>query len=249
MPPTVTVWCKDRNGRLRPIRDIDLEQTEKVWLADYPSEGPLFEVFRGGEDLWLYVAPRPVKNLWFVGYFPYRRRRDIEAEKSDGRVYAEDLKGETQPFTPEAWESSRQHIRVSEEEAKALVRHYEVEEEAQALAQYYGKARPSDSSAPLVILGEFGDEPTVNGKRKRRLTKARYDVVKALLAAGDGELSKDSLATQSKHGDAHRILKRLADSDPDWGSVIQMAGKPGCRYRIRTGSLPTSPDISRKAPT
>ena len=76
----------------------------------------------------------------------------------------------------------------------------------------------------------------------------QYDVVKALLAAGDGGLSKDSLANESNHGDAHRVLKRLADSDPDWALVIQMADKPGCRYRIRR-NLPTSPDISRKAPT
>jgi hypothetical protein len=105
-----------------------------------------------------------------------------------------------------------------------------------------------ESPAPLVILGKPGDEPTVNGVRKTKLTTPRYNVVKALLAAGDGGLSKDSLANESGHGDAHRVLKRLADSDPDWALVIQMAGKTGCRYRIRR-NLPTSPAISRKAPT
>jgi hypothetical protein len=111
------------------------------------------------------------------------------------------------------------------------------------------RKRRRQPAGPLVILGKPGDEPTVNGRRKPKLTKAQFDVTKALLAAGDDGLSKDSLATEGKHSDAHRILKRLADSDPDWGSVIQMAGKPGGRYRIRTASLPTSPDISRKAPT
>jgi hypothetical protein len=100
-----------------------------------------------------------------------------------------------------------------------------------------------------VILGKPGDEPIVNGKRKRKLTKPRYDVVKALLAVGEDGLSKDSLATESGHGDAHRILDRLAKADPDWKSVIQMAGEPGGRYRIRAVNLPTSPDISREAPT
>jgi hypothetical protein len=100
----------------------------------------------------------------------------------------------------------------------------------------------------LVILGKRSDEPTVNGRRKHRLTKARYDVVEALLAAGDDGLSKDCLAIESKHGDANRVLKRLADSDPDWAQAIQMAGMPGGRYRIRQ-NLPTSPDISRDAPT
>jgi len=109
-------------------------------------------------------------------------------------------------------------------------------------------ASGTDAPPPLVVLGKRGDEPTVNGKRKKRLTTARYDVVNALLVAGDDGLSKDSLATESGHGDGHRILGRLAKSDSDWELVIQMAGEPGGRYRIRQ-NLPTSPDISRRAPT
>ncbi len=111
-----------------------------------------------------------------------------------------------------------------------------------------GTGRTPDSATPVVILGEPGDEPIVNGNRKPKLTNAQYDVVKALLAAGKDGLSKDSLARKSGHGDAHRVLKRLAESDSDWAMVIQMAGKTGGRYRIRQ-NLPTSPDISRKAPT
>jgi hypothetical protein len=102
---------------------------------------------------------------------------------------------------------------------------------------------------PLLVLGDFGDEPIVRGVRKKRLSPARFDVVKALLVAGKGGLSKDSLASESKHGDANRVLQRLAESDPDWASVIQMAGRTGGRYRILQTDLPTSPDISRKAPT
>jgi hypothetical protein len=113
-------------------------------------------------------------------------------------------------------------------------------------------ARPPVREAPagpLVILGDCDEEPIVRGVRKSRLSVPRFDVVKALLAAGKRGLSKDALATESKHSDAHRILKRLANSDPDWCSVILMAGEPGGRYRMRFTDRPTSPDISRKAPT
>ena len=55
---------------------------------------------------------------------------------------------------------------------------------------------------PPVVLGKPTDEPIVNGKRKPRLTAPRYDVIRALLAAGEDGLSKDSLATESGHSDA-----------------------------------------------
>ncbi len=94
------------------------------------------------------------------------------------------------------------------------------------------KKPPDAPTQRPVILGKPGDEPIVLGKRKNRLTQPRYDVITALLAAGDDGLSKDSLATDSGHGDAVGILKRLADSDPEWKAVIRLAGVPGGRYRI-----------------
>ena len=114
-----------------------------------------------------------------------------------------------------------------------------------------GDRTPEEPAAagPLVFPEKRADEPTVNGRRKKRLTNAQYDVLDVLIAAGDDGLSKDSLATESGHGDAHRVLQRLAESDPDWDSVILMAEKPGGRYRIRTANLPTSPEVSRNAPT
>jgi len=83
-----------------------------------------------------------------------------------------------------------------------------------------------------VTLGKHGDEPIVLGKTKPRLTMARYNVVTALLDAGDKGLSKDSLVEKSGHEDAVGILKRLATLDPDWNAVIKLAGIPGGRYRI-----------------
>jgi hypothetical protein len=75
--------------------------------------------------------------------------------------------------------------------------------------------------------------PAVLNHLKRKLTTAQYDVVEALLAASDDGLSKDELATNSKHDDAVNVLKRLAKSDPDWGTVIRLAGKKGGRFRIK----------------
>jgi len=64
------------------------------------------------------------------------------------------------------------------------------------------------------------------------LTRPQYGVVKALLEAGERGLSKDELDHKSKHGDARKILKRLAESDADWKAVIHFPGKPGVGCRI-----------------
>lgn len=96
------------------------------------------------------------------------------------------------------------------------------------------KTSPPDSkSEPKVLLGEPGDCPIVLGKKKRRLTKAGYDVVKAVLEAGETGLTKDELVEKSGHGDARGVLNRLAEKDPDWRSVIQFAGHVGGGYRIK----------------
>jgi hypothetical protein len=83
-----------------------------------------------------------------------------------------------------------------------------------------------------VVLRSRGDGAIVLGRIKR-LTKSRYDVVKALLDVGDAGLSKDELVTKSGHEDARGILKRLAKSDLDWKEVIQFARVTGGGYRIK----------------
>src|SRR4051794_19961205 len=85
---------------------------------------------------------------------------------------------------------------------------------------------------PPVVVSRMADEPKVRGKLKPRLTYAQFNVVRALLEAGDDGLTKDELDTKSGHTEARKILKRLHDSDPDWAEVIQMPGIPGRRYRI-----------------
>jgi hypothetical protein len=94
------------------------------------------------------------------------------------------------------------------------------------------KWKPHKPAGPAVILGKRHEEPRVNGTLKRVLTAARYDVVTALLDAGESGLSGDNLVIKSGHGGAVNTLKTLARSDTDWGSVILLPGQPGGRYRI-----------------
>ncbi len=82
------------------------------------------------------------------------------------------------------------------------------------------------------MLNGRNQPPLVRGQSKRRLKPAQYEVVEVLLNAGAKGLTKDELEKQSKHGDARGILRRLADSDPDWKAVIHFAGITGGGYRI-----------------
>jgi len=68
-------------------------------------------------------------------------------------------------------------------------------------------------------------QPVVRGKTKPVLRPAQFNVVKALVNAGETGLTLDQLVHQSGHSDARGILRRLADSDPDWRSVIHFPGK------------------------
>jgi hypothetical protein len=83
----------------------------------------------------------------------------------------------------------------------------------------------------VILNGPDGD-PIVRGKSKPRLSKSRYDVVKALLDAGRN-LLKDELDKRSKRTDARKLLKALADSDPDWAAVIVFPVGHGTGYGIR----------------
>jgi hypothetical protein len=86
--------------------------------------------------------------------------------------------------------------------------------------------------SPAVILAGKTKQPIVRGKPKPVLRQPQYNVVKALVDAGDTGLTVDQLVHQSSHADARGILKRLAESDPDWRAVIHFPGKSGGHYRI-----------------
>lgn len=105
------------------------------------------------------------------------------------------------------------------------------EKKARGLSQTAEPVIPADDQR--VVLRGLSEGPIVCGKEKAPLTPAQYDVVKALLDAGDRGLSKDELDHKSDRGEARKILKRLADSDEDWKAVIPFPGKAGGRYRIR----------------
>src|SRR5262249_22497142 len=85
---------------------------------------------------------------------------------------------------------------------------------------------------PAVILIGLDRNPIVLGKEKKRLTEAKYDVVKALLDA-DRNLSKDELDRKSGRSEARKHLKDLAKSDPDWEAVIEFPSVYGAGYGIR----------------
>jgi hypothetical protein len=91
-------------------------------------------------------------------------------------------------------------------------------------------AEPATGSR--VVLRGPGGRPIVCGVEKRPLTLPQYDVVNALLESGERGLSKDELDRKSRHGDARKILTRLASSDPDWKAVICFPGRTGGGYRI-----------------
>jgi hypothetical protein len=101
---------------------------------------------------------------------------------------------------------------------------------AGTLAKQKVAAEPTNGGR--VVLGGPGECPIVGGVEKRPLTRAQYDVVNTLLEAGERGLSKDELDRRSKRGDARKILKRLAESDPGWNAVIQFPKIPGVGYRI-----------------
>lgn len=85
----------------------------------------------------------------------------------------------------------------------------------------------------FVQLFGPGEQPRVRDKKKPILTKARYDVVAALIRAGEAGLHKDTLAEKSKHSEPQKRLYELV-KDQDWKSVICLPGKngQGKGYRI-----------------
>ena len=91
-------------------------------------------------------------------------------------------------------------------------------------------------SGPSVKLTGRGKPPIVLGRVKPVLNDPRYNVVQALLDAGSEGLTKDLLDKRSGHSEARKILKTLANSDPDWASVISFPKTSG----VGNGLLPIS---------
>jgi hypothetical protein len=91
--------------------------------------------------------------------------------------------------------------------------------------------KPANPGRRVDLRGR-NEGPIVLGREKRELTVPQYNVVKALLDAGEAGLTKDLLVSKSGHADARGILVRLAKRDADWESVIHFARQPAGGYRI-----------------
>ncbi len=108
------------------------------------------------------------------------------------------------------------------------------ESERSAVTDASGADQRDSVSAP-VVLTEWRSPVIVLGVTKPPLTVARFAVVKALIEAGKQGLTKYDLVRESQKTDAVNILKRLKNSDAEWGRVIQLAGERGMGYRIAHG--------------
>jgi hypothetical protein len=112
----------------------------------------------------------------------------------------------------------------------------------ESVATLDGEQRTAETAAlsamkfeSAVVLRGPDETVLVLGRERPRLTGTTFDVVKALLDAGETGLSKDDLDKQSGHTEARKYLKTLARNDPEyWGEVIDFPGKSWGRYKIRT---------------
>jgi hypothetical protein len=78
---------------------------------------------------------------------------------------------------------------------------------------------------PVRFCGE-GNEPEVLGHSKLPLGVTEQAVIKALVEAFPGGLTKGIL--ERKTGtDPHKVLSRMQSRDPDWAKVIVRPGKAG----------------------
>jgi transposase-like protein len=102
-------------------------------------------------------------------------------------------------------------------------------------------AAGSHPPASVQLLGP-NNKPVVCGVKKAALCKGAYQIVRALLDAYPGSLTKGELEEKSEYTDAHKWLAELA-RDPEWNRAIYRPGR-GRRdgYRIRGLVEASAPD-------
>jgi hypothetical protein len=64
------------------------------------------------------------------------------------------------------------------------------------------------------------------------LTPAQYDVIQALVEAGDAGLFFNALMDRSGHSHPHKILGRLTNTRPEWRHIIRFPGTSWRGYRL-----------------
>jgi hypothetical protein len=157
------------------------------------------------------------KSMWDeeISFVIGQRIVDALVERSNGRMSPSDVEGLT---LLEA---------VSLLSAPAT-------QTAGAAATANGPVADVPEGMQRVVLRGRDEGPIVLGKEKQVLTDREYNVVKALLDAGDRGLTKDKLDDKSGHSESRKVLKALRNADEDWAAVIQMPGKAGRGgYRIK----------------
>jgi hypothetical protein len=82
---------------------------------------------------------------------------------------------------------------------------------------------------PSPLLARIRRAVLLWGTSKNFSSYLEFKVVKALMEAGREGLDKDRLEEVAPS--ARRVIRTLCQ-DPDWSTVIQMAGAKGNRYRI-----------------
>ena len=91
----------------------------------------------------------------------------------------------------------------------------------------------AQNKSGTVVLFRVGNVPAALVKRKavETMTGAQHKIIKALLDADGRRLSENELKTNSGCGDARKILKELADTEP-WTNVISLPQAKGTGYGI-----------------
>jgi len=104
---------------------------------------------------------------------------------------------------------------------------------------------PFATIAARVILKGRGEAPIVEGTPVPRLTSSQFNVVKALIDAGEEGLSWAEI-TRHK-ADAVKTLKRLVRTQPHWAPFFNLAEKRGARYYfVPAGRVPSNSRSTRK---
>ena len=107
--------------------------------------------------------------------------------------------------------------------------------------------KTATSVCPIRVIAP-GVKPQVGGGADcGRLSKAQYDVLRALIEAFPGRLIGRKLVERSKHEDAVNILKGLKERYPDTlGRFIHLPSPGGCGYRV---GFPQHPQTYAQKPT
>jgi len=202
--PTGRVYVVDKDGLGE--EPVDLDGCRIYRLADPAIDG-------GDECL----------NIYYTKDCRWIQHRDMVSFDNDSPEGLNEMLAETSPS-----EAARL---IAEWTDGYLPQDLEPYRESVTSSATNCPALEAPTARPLVILGEPGDQPIVNGKIKPRLTLARYHIIDTLIDAAEKGLTGDELVNKSGHGGAVNTLKAMA-RDRDWGAAIQLPGSPGSRYRI-----------------